>query len=428
MKRLLAMFLLPFLFLQAQDGEAERRIQQEIKLARQNLTEMLETNLSEKKTLVADLQESSRKRAEALASAEKLAGEREGIEGQILQAEEELARLREIQQRTEQIIRDFNAMRSGEMPLPELFPALQEELRFLVVPHFTEGSALDERGREHQGRFAVVGPARFFRSRDGSLIGPVAMRPNCILPTVLEHVTPAERNELAKLFDQSEAIPPTDLTQGRAFSLRTAQDSWLRHLAKGGPLMIPILVLAVLCLIIAILKLCQLAFLPNRASLECIDRLVLAALDGKNEEAKKVADGLPGTLQAMGEVAIAHRELDEEHLEALLYEATLAPQSRLERYLGLLAISASAAPLLGLLGTVTGMIHTFQLITLFGTGDARLLSGGISEALITTEAGLMVAIPALVIHAWCNRRAKHHDALCRETALRLLKLCNRRRG
>ena len=71
--------------------------------------------------------------------------------------------------------------------------------------------------------------------------------------------------------------------------------------------------------------------------------------------------------------------------------------------------------MLGLLGTVTGMISTFQSIMRFGTGDARLLSGGISEALITTEAGLMLAIPALIFHAWCVRRSRRlADRLERE--------------
>ena len=88
----------------------------------------------------------------------------------------------------------------------------------------------------------------------------------------------------------------------------------------------------------------------------------------------------------------------------------------------MLSVSAAAAPLLGLLGTVTGMIHTFRLITMFGTGDARLLSGGISEALVTTEAGLMVAIPALLIHAWCLRRVRRNASLHKQAALRLLRL------
>ena len=84
------------------------------------------------------------------------------------------------------------------------------------------------------------------------------------------------------------------------------------------------------------------------------------------------------------------------------------PTELVAHELRFMAALIAAAPLLGLLGTVTGMIHTFRLITLFGVGDARLLADGISEALVTTEAGLCVAIPALLCHAWLTRLAKHH--------------------
>jgi len=70
------------------------------------------------------------------------------------------------------------------------------------------------------------------------------------------------------------------------------------------------------------------------------------------------------------------------------------------------AITAAVAPLLGLLGTVAGMIRTFNVITVSGTGDAKPLAGGISEALITTLFGLVVAIPALIIHALLSRRCQ----------------------
>ena len=67
---------------------------------------------------------------------------------------------------------------------------------------------------------------------------------------------------------------------------------------------------------------------------------------------------------------------------------------------------ASSAPLLGLLGTVTGIINTFKQITIFGSGDVKQLSGGISEALITTKFGLIVAIPSLLLHAYLSRKAR----------------------
>ena len=78
----------------------------------------------------------------------------------------------------------------------------------------------------------------------------------------------------------------------------------------------------------------------------------------------------------------------------------------LDKFLTILSVSAGAAPLLGLLGTVMGIIKTFEMIGIYGTGDANRLAGGISEALVTTEMGLIVAIPALIWHAVLNRRLR----------------------
>jgi hypothetical protein len=89
-----------------------------------------------------------------------------------------------------------------------------------------------------------------------------------------------------------------------------------------------------------------------------------------------------------------------------MYETVLATRLRLQRMLPFIAICAASAPLLGLLGTVTGIINTFKLITVFGSGDVKTLSGGISEALITTEFGLIVAIPSLLLHAFLSRKAR----------------------
>ena len=82
-----------------------------------------------------------------------------------------------------------------------------------------------------------------------------------------------------------------------------------------------------------------------------------------------------------------------------------------------MALTAAAAPLLGLLGTVTGMIKTFNLITIFGTGDAKSLSSGISEALVTTELGLIVAIPSLILHGLLSRMAKQKIGDLEQTAV-----------
>jgi biopolymer transport protein ExbB len=89
---------------------------------------------------------------------------------------------------------------------------------------------------------------------------------------------------------------------------------------------------------------------------------------------------------------------DSEALELRLDEAVLKETSALERYLWLVKTVSAVAPLLGLLGTVTGMIQTFQAITLFGAGDPKMMAGGISEALVTTMLGLIAAIPLVLLY------------------------------
>lgn len=97
---------------------------------------------------------------------------------------------------------------------------------------------------------------------------------------------------------------------------------------------------------------------------------------------------------------------DPETLEMKLSEAILKEKPALEQFHTLLKVIFVAAPLMGLLGTVTGMINTFQAITLFGTGDPKLMAGGISQALVTTVLGLCVAIPTLLLHTIVTSRSK----------------------
>ncbi len=84
----------------------------------------------------------------------------------------------------------------------------------------------------------------------------------------------------------------------------------------------------------------------------------------------------------------------------------LGARTQLERGIPFLALSATTGPLMGLLGTVMGMIATFKMISSFGSGDPKLLAAGISEALICTATGMAVAIPALLFHAFLSRKAK----------------------
>lgn len=99
-------------------------------------------------------------------------------------------------------------------------------------------------------------------------------------------------------------------------------------------------------------------------------------------------------------------KVDTETLSLKLDEAILREQSGFDKFLWAIKVVTAAAPLMGLLGTVTGMIRTFQAITLFGTGDPKLMAGGISEALVTTMLGLVVAIPLVLLHSWLRTMSR----------------------
>lgn len=116
----------------------------------------------------------------------------------------------------------------------------------------------------------------------------------------------------------------------------------------------------------------------------------------------------PKTNNPLGRVLMVYEKdktMDIETLELKLGEAILAETPRLERFQTLLKIISTVSPLLGLLGTVTGMITVFQAITLFGTGDPKIMAGGISGALVTTVLGIVVAVPTILMHTVVKSRS-----------------------
>jgi biopolymer transport protein ExbB len=121
------------------------------------------------------------------------------------------------------------------------------------------------------------------------------------------------------------------------------------------------------------------------------------------------------------QAAAADRELarNPDGLAARFDEIVTGASRRLHRGVQVLSIFAAVTPLLGLLGTVTGMIETFQVITLFGAGDPRLMSGGISQALVTTQLGLCAAIPLLLLHSFVQGRANALVGMLDERSARL---------
>ena len=130
-------------------------------------------------------------------------------------------------------------------------------------------------------------------------------------------------------------------------------------------------------------------------------RLLILRQDGQAINQQLTTD-IVSQDNALGRILSVHNEhdaMDTESLELKIDEAILKEVPKLEKYHSIIKVFAAIAPLLGLLGTVVGMIVTFQALTLFGTGDPKLMAGGISQALVTTMLGLIVAIPLVFLHS-----------------------------
>jgi biopolymer transport protein ExbB len=139
-----------------------------------------------------------------------------------------------------------------------------------------------------------------------------------------------------------------------------------------------------------------------------LERLLSLTIAGRKVKAQ-LKNETPSEKNALGrvlQVYHSNRQADTETLELKLGEAILKETPALQRGILFIKVISVVAPLLGLLGTVTGMINTFQAITLFGTGDPKTMAGGISQALVTTVLGLTVAIPTVLLHTIVSGRSK----------------------
>ncbi len=154
------------------------------------------------------------------------------------------------------------------------------------------------------------------------------------------------------------------------------------------------------------------------AALVGLFRLLMLALANVKISSQLRSDQPRGdnAVGRMLQVYQENRQLPPDDLERKLDEVILRESASFESFLWIVKVVAVAAPLMGLLGTVTGMIRTFQAITLFGTGDPKLMAGGISEALVTTMLGLCVAIPLVLFHAVLSNLSKRLVDIVEEQA------------
>lgn len=206
---------------------------------------------------------------------------------------------------------------------------------------------------------------------------------------------------------QNSGLLPIFLYESSVKAIEEKEQKTIISIINSGGLITWIIAgLGMVALLLIILR----VFFLNRASAST-EKLLTGVV---NKIQQKDVDGAIGLAQQQKSSssrvllsALRNIDRDRDHIEDIVSESILHESSQLNRFGSMIIVIATVAPLLGLLGTVTGMISTFDIITEFGTGDPKLLSSGISIALVTTEVGLAVAIPALLfgnmLSGWAER-------------------------
>lgn len=279
-----------------------------------------------------------------------------------------------------------------------------------------EGTALDAEGLVQEGEFLLVGPVALFAAGNGGAIGLTEQRVNSQEAAIVPFGDEAETEQARTLMRTGNGLLPFDPTLGNAAKIEATEETFIEHVKKGGAVMIPIFAMAGAALLVALFKWIALQ-LQRKPSRKKVEELFLAVGEGEEEEIQRKAAAVKGPVGNMLRVGVDHLKEPKELVEEAMFETVLTTKLRLQRFLPFIAISAASAPLLGLLGTVTGIINTFKMITVYGSGDVKSLSGGISEALITTKFGLIVAIPSLLLHAFLSRKARGISDEMETTAL-----------
>lgn len=195
----------------------------------------------------------------------------------------------------------------------------------------------------------------------------------------------------------------------------------LEIVQSGGWLMVPILLCSIIAAAISVERLWTLQ--RSRITPKNLLSQVWGAMKNKEMDQQKLrelrASSPLGQVLAAG---IGNRQRGREVMKEAMEEVASQVSHDLERYLTSLGVIASISPLLGLLGTVVGMIKVFTALMLEGAGNANVLAGGISQALITTAAGLSVAIPALMFHRFFLRRVDELMVIMEQEAVKLVEM------
>jgi len=284
-----------------------------------------------------------------------------------------------------------------------------------LYPQFKKQSVVLSNGELSQANTLQVGPVAWFSTQTPKLMGLLNLDDESNALKVALVQSTSDNNPLDNTLKQNgvgSTLLTFDPSLTHLVTSQAQQESPLEHLEKGGLWAIPIILFACFALTIALLKAAQLLRLSKIKMHSQMQLQQFFQAENSSNFAGMQQQLFNLTLQSeKGQVR------DDQLFNQLIHD-----KHKLDNFIGAIAVTAAVAPLLGLLGTVSGMIETFKMMTLFGSGDPEVVSGGIAQALITTELGLVVAIPALVLNALLSRKAKAYYSQLEGFALQLSQL------
>jgi len=198
----------------------------------------------------------------------------------------------------------------------------------------------------------------------------------------------------------------------------------IQFLMKGGVLMVPLVFCSIFSLAIIIEKFLSLGVIERRANsfIEKAKKILNSNDDRKIDKLSALCEMTSSPPSRIFQKAIEKRDKNREEIREAIEDAGSLEVPYVEKHLRILGTIATVAPLLGLLGTVFGMIRAFNVIAIQGVGEAGALAGGIAEALITTAVGLSIAIPTLVFYNYFTHRTDKLIRTCENSSGEFMEL------
>jgi len=332
-------------------------------------------------------------------------------------------------------LRDENNGFLEEIANAERFPGMADIRKMNRIVHgqlqsdgavrVTRGAIVDRSGNGVEADILVLGSFTA-AYRLGDEVGFLSYSPAGQKLFALSRLpTRAQQKQLLAYMEGRADAVPIDISRGGALSQMIRTPTLQEQVRAGGPLIWPILAILGAGLLIVVERLVFL--LRNKTDADGLMASVAAHAEQGDWQACNNECQSAGT-KPLGRVIRAGLnclDMGRDAIENALQEAILREIPPMERFLSTLGMLAAIAPLLGLLGTVTGMINTFHVITQYGTGDPRMMSGGISVALVTTMLGLSVAIPIMLMHTLLHRAVDNRIAVMEEKAVALVNIVER---